>query len=230
MGEILLIRHGQASFGSANYDKLSPTGEEQAQVLGRSLRGRLHRVDRVQRGAMFRHEQTMAGCLSGLPHKAPIEEKPAWNEYDHEEIIHRYKPAYKSRTLMVADLARTGNPRKAFQNMFGKAVERWMNPENAGDYKESWPEFCQRCTQALNDLHASMGKGETALVFTSNGPITAIIQELLRVPAEHVFQISWTLANCGVTKVIYSGDKLYLSSINEHSAFEGDFRSMITYR
>lgn len=230
MGEILLIRHGQASFGSANYDKLSPTGEHQAQVLGRSLRGRLQRLDRVQRGAMFRHQQTMEGCLEGLHHRVTAEESLGWNEYDHEEVIQRYKPMYKNRAVLAADLARSGNPRRAFQAMFAQAVERWMNPQHADDYKETWAEFRQRCFQALTDLHASMGKGETALVFTSNGPITAIIQELMSVPSERIFQISWTLANCGITKVIYSGNQLYLSSINEHSAFEGDFRSMITYR
>jgi broad specificity phosphatase PhoE len=30
MGQIYLVRHGQASFGSANYDQLSELGHEQA--------------------------------------------------------------------------------------------------------------------------------------------------------------------------------------------------------
>lgn len=41
MGAVYLIRHGQTSFGKADYDKLSELGVEQSQVLGRSLRARL---------------------------------------------------------------------------------------------------------------------------------------------------------------------------------------------
>ena len=34
MASLYLIRHGQASFGSANYDQLSPLGQRQADVSG----------------------------------------------------------------------------------------------------------------------------------------------------------------------------------------------------
>lgn len=230
MGQILLIRHGQANFGGANYDKLSPTGEQQALILGRALRPRLTQVDRVQTGSMRRHHQTADGCLQGLNHKPPREENPGWNEYDHEEVIVRLRPAYANKALMAADMAKTGHPRRAFQDMFANAIERWMDGKHDADYKESWPVFRQRCVQALHDLEETMGRGETALAFTSGGVITAIIQEMMGVPAQNIFRINWTLANCGITKVIYSDRGMFLSSINEHSAFEGEFREMITYR
>lgn len=230
MAQILLIRHGQASFGAANYDKLSPTGEQQAVVLGRALRPRLLRVDRVQTGSMLRHRQTADGCLGGLGISPPRDEHAPWNEYDHEQVIHRFRPAYKSRTVMMADMARTLNPRRAFQDMFAQAIERWMDGKHDADYTESWPLFRQRCVQALHDLRETTGKGETALVFTSGGVITAIIQELMGIPAQNIFRINWTLANCGITKVITSDRGLFLSSINEHSAFEGEHRELITYR
>lgn len=34
MTTIYLVRHGQASFGTASYDQLSAKGEQQAQVVG----------------------------------------------------------------------------------------------------------------------------------------------------------------------------------------------------
>ena len=67
-------------------------------------------------------------------------------------------------------------------------------------------------------------------MFTSGGPITAISQELLRIPDEHAFRLNWTLANCGVTRVVYSERGQYLSTLNEHSHFEGDQRALLTYR
>ena len=43
-------------------------------------------------------------------------------------------------------------------------------------------------------------------------------------------RINLTLANCGVTKVIYSERATYLSSFNEHAHFEGAQHKLITYR
>ena len=37
MSEIYFIRHGQASFGEENYDRLSPRGIKQAQCLAKRL-------------------------------------------------------------------------------------------------------------------------------------------------------------------------------------------------
>ena len=40
MSSVILVRHGQASFGKADYDQLSDLGYEQARHLGRVLRER----------------------------------------------------------------------------------------------------------------------------------------------------------------------------------------------
>lgn len=230
MGAILLVRHGQASFGKANYDALSETGHEQARILGRALKPRIPQVDAVYSGTMRRHLETAENCLAemGLDHEP--EQMPGWNEYDHEEVIHRYKPMYKNRLLLQADMAKTLNPKRAFQKMFGEAIERWMSGEHDDEYAESWDDFEQRCVNALNLLVAGLGKGKTALVFTSGGPITAVTQHLMNIPRQNIFRINWTLANCGVTKVIYSDRGTWLSSLNEHAAFEGEHQQLITYR
>ncbi|MEQ9737575.1 MAG: phosphoglycerate mutase family protein, partial [Algiphilus sp.] len=60
MGAIYLIRHGQASFGKADYDQLSSTGMQQASRLGEALSMRLPHPDVVVAGAMLRHQQTAA--------------------------------------------------------------------------------------------------------------------------------------------------------------------------
>lgn len=230
MGAILLIRHGQASFGEPDYDKLSVTGKEQALVLGRHLRGRLRSAEHVQTGTMRRHLQTAQGCLQGLNWDLPTVANAGWNEYDHDEVLNRYKPQYRNRARLVAELASSRHPRRAFQEIFAAAIERWMDGAHDADYAETWPQFRQRCVQALHDLSTQMTKGQTAMVFTSGGPITAVVQELMGIPAQNIFRINWTLANCGATKIISSERGLFLSSLNEHTAFEGDFQELITYR
>ncbi len=230
MAAIYLIRHGQASFGKRNYDALSATGIEQAKVLGASLRLRIPHVDHVVSGSMKRHRQTAAHCLKAMKNSTERNEDACWNEYDHNDIIQRYNPLYKSQTLMMADMARTLKPRQAFQDMFAKAIDRWMSGKFDHEYRESWPEFEKRRVDSLKKLVKTLGKSKTALVFTSGGPITAICQEMMNIPSANIFQLNWTLANCGITKIIYSEKGIYLSSLNEHSAFEGIHHNLITYR
>ena len=67
MGQVYLVRHGQASFGAADYDQLSPTGVEQARVLGRWFAQCGHRFTRVATGSLKRHRQTAEACLGVIP-------------------------------------------------------------------------------------------------------------------------------------------------------------------
>ena len=65
MSVVLLVRHGQASWGAADYDRLSSLGEQQSRVLGAALASRGVRPDLVVRGAMRRHRQTAEATAAG---------------------------------------------------------------------------------------------------------------------------------------------------------------------
>ncbi|WNG37331.1 histidine phosphatase family protein [Archangium violaceum] len=230
MGALYLVRHGQASFGAEDYDQLSGVGVEQARVLGEALRARIPQVDAVFTGTMKRHAQTAEGCLSSMGISLSPQRLPGFDEFDHNEVIARFDPRFANHARLVEALAGTPDPRRAFQEMFTQAVARWTGGGHDTDYTEPWPTFQARCLQGLEELLRQLGPGKTALVFTSGGPITAISRELLQIPVPHAFRLNWTLANCGVTKVIYSERGRYLSSLNEHGHFEGSRRALITYR
>jgi broad specificity phosphatase PhoE len=230
MGAIYLIRHGQASFGSADYDALSKTGHEQARVLGASLKTRLPTVDAVLSGSMRRHRETAANCLEAMSLSMTPREDTGFNEYDHVELVNRYKPAYVDRAVMWAEFGATVDPKRAFQAMFAKAIDRWMAGGHDADYTESWPVFRERTTAAFDALVAGLGASKTALVFTSGGVISALAQRSLGIPNASVFAINWTLANCGITKFICGARGVYLSTLNEHAHFEGAQSALISYR
>ena len=65
MGTLYLVRHGQASFGAADYDRLSELGERQSERLGRYWAERGLRFDAVITGTLRRHAQTWAGIARG---------------------------------------------------------------------------------------------------------------------------------------------------------------------
>lgn len=78
-----LVRHGQASFGKADYDNLSERGHEQAYLLGKSFAERGVRPSLVVCGSMKRHRQTLAEIAAGAgwtltkPEPDQAEEKDA---------------------------------------------------------------------------------------------------------------------------------------------------------
>lgn len=230
MGAIYLIRHGQASFGSANYDELSAMGIEQSRMLGDTLKARVAKVDAAFCGTQRRHRQTAEACLGAYGYHTAPEETADLNEYDSDEIVVRYEPRYADRETMFAALSKTGNMRRAFQEMFAQAVARWVGGRHDGEYTEPWPTFRARCIRALDSVVQALGGSKTALVFTSGGPISAISQALLHIPDAHAFEINWTLVNCGVTKLVYSERGKYLLTLNEHGHFEGERKGLISYR
>ena len=65
MGNLYLVRHGQASFGAADYDNLSALGHRQSVRLGEYFAARELRFEAVLTGSLKRHAQTWAGIAEG---------------------------------------------------------------------------------------------------------------------------------------------------------------------
>ena len=66
VSELFLLRHAQASFGQADYDKLSDLGHRQSEWLGEYFAARNIVFDQVVTGAMTRHHETLAGINKGM--------------------------------------------------------------------------------------------------------------------------------------------------------------------
>lgn len=225
---IRLIRHGQASFGLSDYDQLSELGVEQARMLGRSLRRRAGEVDRVICGGMRRHLQTAEAVLEAMRLDIEPEIDVRWNEFDHEQVIIRQKPAYRSRGVMVADLTRKGDPRHQFQLFFDAALERWTSSLH-DDYAETWPAFSARVLAGLDALTADTGPAENVLVFTSGGPVSAVAADLFGLDSGGWMKLNRTCANCSETKVVSGRSGVSLVTWNAHPWFDSD-RSFLSYR
>ena len=64
MGEITLVRHGQANSSATteeDYDRLSELGHQQAEWLGEWMQGHEKPFDHVLSGTLRRHRETVAG-------------------------------------------------------------------------------------------------------------------------------------------------------------------------
>ena len=238
MGQILLVRHGQASFGTANYDQLSPLGVEQSRILGTWFAECGLRFDRVVTGDLQRHRQTAQACLDAMA----AEGKPGqavdtgFNEYNHDEITLRHRPEFADPQEVRHFLARHENGKKAFQQVFEDAMARWMGGKHDGEYAESWPAFRQRCIAALARLVDS-GGSQRIVVFTSGGTISTLVQHVLGMTDPQVFQLNWAMVNSGVTKLMFQSGadskpaRVSLSYLNNFSHLEKSRdAALVTYR
>ncbi|KRA37643.1 MULTISPECIES: histidine phosphatase family protein [unclassified Nocardioides] len=224
-----LVRHGQASFGKRDYDALSDLGHLQSRTLGRELAAREIRPDLIIRGELRRHRETAEGILEGLEFDVPVEVDAGWDEFDFQHVVEIHKPLYRSRTMMLADLARTRHPKAAFQAVFEDATARWTGGAFDSEYVESFPAFTGRVEGALERMAARGPAKGTVVVVSSGGPIGLAASLLLAGDASLWGTLNRVAVNTGVTKVINGRSGLNLSSYNSHTHVEHD-RDLLTYR
>jgi broad specificity phosphatase PhoE len=231
MTRLYLVRHGQASFGTDNYDRLSPLGERQAVLLGQHLQRVGFRADAWRCGTLERQRSTLAGILQGLGASAPAEAQACFNEYNHEAILEAYLPrvmaelglASEQRAALFADA-------RQFQAAFLRVLRHWMEgtPHEAAPF-ETWSAFGERVREGLQRL---AGSGHERLVLvTSGGPIAQAVQVALGLGAEQTFTLNWGIYNASVTELRARGGALMLSGFNAvaHLELAGD-PSLLTYR
>lgn len=225
MPAIYLVRHGQASFGAADYDQLSPLGERQGEALGRALDAAGVRPAAVVCGRMKRHTQTAEACLKAMNHSPAWQEEPGLDEYDHMEIIRVHRPELASHGDLAAHLAAQSEPRRAFEALFEAAMAQWLRGD--GEYGESWVEFRERVREAVHRLAGALQSGEHLLVFSSGGPISVMAQAMLGFEDHQWPAFSRTLVNASITRLVGRPDNLRLASLNEHIHLDTE---LLTYR
>lgn len=213
MGAVYLVRHGQASFGAEDYDKLSELGAEQAAVVGEELRRRGVRFAKAYSGTMLRQRDTALAAGFG------VAEDERWNEYDFLDVLRAHPPADPAPT----------DPR-GFQAALDEALVAWVAADEGSAPGESWAAFSGRVHAALDELVASLGKGQNALVFTSGGVIGAIAARCIGAADTAFFALNRVTCNAGVTKLVTGRAGITLVAFNEHGHFEGDARTLLTYR
>ncbi|MCX4165697.1 MULTISPECIES: histidine phosphatase family protein [Paraburkholderia] len=228
MAQLLLIRHGQASFGSDDYDRLSTLGFAQAGTLGRWFSACALPVDRVVSGSMRRHRETVEGWARELLEPASdvvvastVDER--FDEFDHEDVLTVYQ-----RAIGASDIDTTP---AALQRTFLSAVTRWTSGEHDADYIESWRHFRERCLDGFASITDDTQPAKSIVLFTSGGVIATICQHLMNLTDEAMGRLNWSLANTSVTRVRFTRGRRSLDSLNctAHVDWARDL-ALLTYR
>jgi broad specificity phosphatase PhoE len=215
MPVVLLVRHGQASFGAEDYDVLSELGRRQSEVVGRELARRGLRSPVAVCGSLRRQRDTAEIVLAGAGLPVEVRSDPRWDEYDHGALLERY---------VAADAAHDGSS-KGVQVLLDQALASWVDDPEGG-----WPDFSGGATAALHELVAGLERGHDAVVFTSGGVLAAVCGALLGLTAPGVVALNRVTANGAITKLVVGSGGTSLVSFNDHAHFEGDARDLLSYR
>lgn len=224
---LLLVRHGQASFGAADYDQLSDRGVEQSRRLGQWLVDGGHRFASVIVGGMRRHRQTadaiaQAYRAAGLPLPERVEE-PGIAEFDHEAVFGAYLTRDPDDPIVVA--SRSGAPRDVAA-MLHAALMAWASDELDG-IPERWADFGARVRSAGERVEAHAA-GREALVISSAGVISRLAALALEVPDARAVELNLSLRNSALSEFVHFGGRLRLNTWNALPHLHGA-RDLWTY-
>jgi broad specificity phosphatase PhoE len=232
-----LVRHGQASFGAGDYDRLSAVGHAQARAVGVALRERGVEPAVVVHGSLRRQRETaeaIAATWADAPDgPPPLREDARWDEYDHRELLARLKARYRSGAVLAADMARTLKPQQAFQAALDDALERWTGGAHDDEYAESFGAFAERVGLALDEAVARAGEAArpgATVVVSSAGAIGAVVAALLRLDPEAWAALNRVAVNTGVTTVVAGARGRSVVSFNDHGHLGGPGRAERTTR
>ncbi len=199
MGTLYLVRHGQASFGAADYDQLSPLGARQCQALGGHLGTQGLQFEAVLRGSLRRHVQSLQALASGygtLQNPLPeAQEWPGLNEYDGEALI----KAFHSGPLPPSH---TPEGYRAHFRLLREALLAWMagntTPQGMPPYAE-WAAGVQAVLDHVRGQYSG-----NVLVVSSGGPISTAVAHVLGAPPATSIELNLRMRNSAVTELAYT--------------------------
>lgn len=208
MSVLLLVRHGQASFGAADYDQLSPLGVHQSERLGRALHTSGIDPARIYSGTMKRHLQTSQATARTARWPVEVTTLRNWNEFDHHEVL---------RAEGGVEGGADTNDANRFLASLEKSTARWASGEHEHDYAEPFASFTARVLEGLELAIAGLSGSATAVVFTSGGAISWITASLLGGGYPQWRILNRVAINTGVTKVVLGRTGTSIVSFNNHS-------------
>lgn len=206
MGTLYLVRHGQASFGAEDYDRLSDLGRRQCLRLGEHFRRRGRRFEAVLSGTLLRHRQSCDAIVEGLLGDAPEALRlPGLDEYDGAAIVAAIHPGEIGRPDSRA-------ARRAYFGLLRQGLARWMAGEIAPAGVPRYADFAAGVAAALEQVRRRHS-GEVLLV-SSGGPIATAVGLVLATPPATTIELNMRIRNSAVTEFAFTPERHALLAFN----------------
>lgn len=198
MGELYLIRHGQANTGAtseAEYDRLSDLGHRQAGLLGDWLRAHEDGFDLVLSGSMRRHRETADGM--GF---APQRQDARLNEMDYFALARDIEVTHGVAPPVGPD---------DFADHIPQTLSAWHAATING--AEPFATFESRIFDALAE---AAKPGKRVMCITSGGVIAMVMRQALGLGPAQMAHVLLPIWNSSLHRFRIRDDGTYLVSFN----------------
>jgi len=207
MAHLILARHAQASFGQANYDKLSELGEQQARWLGEYFAHRKLEFSRVVTGTLVRQRETARLALEAMQvSPPPTSEHAGLNEYHAEALVRAHLGEFDPASLQRENY-------REYWRMFREAMTAWTE-DKLEDPPETWGQFGLRVQNGLTEALQDAGRDDTVLVVSSGGAISRVVADLLGAPGATSIELNLQFRNTGFCEFVVGRSGMRLISFN----------------
>jgi broad specificity phosphatase PhoE len=221
MGTLYLVRHGQASFGAADYDNLSALGQRQSLRLGEYFAAKGVPFEAVLTGTLKRHAQTWVGIAEGAGlHLEPLQ-WPGLNEYDSEAVIQAIHPA---------PLEKPDTPERYRHHfrLLRDGLTQWMNGVVSPHGMPTYNDFVHGVSSALE--HVRKHHSGNVLLVSSGGPIATAVGHILGTTPEATIELNLRIRNSAVTEFAFTPKRHMLQTFNTLPHLDAlEYADWVTY-
>jgi len=214
VGSIYVVRHGQAAFGTDDYDRLTELGFVQARLLGAHFGARRVRFDAIFTGTLRRHIETAQGILEGHPELGAglvPERFPGLDEYHPEAVL----TAHLGELPPLAVAAARRDPivvRDHFR-LLREALLAWADDRSKPVGMPSFGNFQAAAVAALVAARTRFPGGHVLLV-SSGGPIAAMTAAALNAPPATAVEMNLRIRNSSLSEFVATPRRHHLLSFN----------------
>ncbi len=231
MGSLYLVRHGQASFGTDDYDRLSPLGQQQSRRLGEYFKSQGVCFEAALTGTLKRQQQTLAricegmgtlfhsqsadhGGASGQPAENSLAHQswPGLNEFNGTALIAEVHQPYPQPLTGSNASANANALRQQFFDLLRHGLRQWMLGQSCPSGMPGHEEFVAGINAAL--AHARSGCQGNVLLMSNASPIGATVGHLLGASVEATIDLTLGLRNSSVTEFAFTPARHQMVTFN----------------
>ena len=229
MGVIYVVRHGQAAFGTDNYDQLTEIGFKQSRLLGEYFTRRKIHFDAVFTGTLRRQGETADAVLESHPALAATarEIRPGLDEYKPEAILMALTGELPAPAAAAAARRDPVVVREHFR-LLREALLAWAEDRTRPVDMMPFREFQDGAVAALVEARQRYPDGHV-LVVSSGGAIGAMVAQGLNAPPATAVELNLRIRNSSLTEYASTPRRHHLVSYNSLPHLDLADPALVTY-
>ncbi|MCK8517246.1 histidine phosphatase family protein [Methylonatrum kenyense] len=217
--QLILIRHGQARFGTDDYDRLSDLGREQMQRLADHMRQLPERPGKLLHGSLQRQRESanlLRAAYSGNDTPPAVHCDARLDEYDIAGVFWGYLDDVLAARPALAPYrdSLNDNP-QVFEAVYRDVMRTWLadpHPDSRG--LQSWAAFQARVRDAVAALEAGQRPNGPVILVTSGAVVASLVGQALALDGQAILGLNRELYNSSISRLRLGGDGMTLNMFN----------------